>query len=203
MILDAYTEEIKGWSVGDTLSTVYLLAALDMALAGLDSKSGGRTLTHHSDRGVQYASREYVGALRKAGIAISMTENGNPKDNAQTERINGTIKNELLKEMSFGSIGEVRDAVESAVRFYNNERPHMSINMLTPARHRPCPVRYPSVVGVTPTVKIEVQRHGLPVPPSPLRVENGTGRRMALGGIKSHKQYKKTKGGVASPEWIN
>ncbi len=132
LVLDAYTEEIKGWSVGDTLSTVYPLAALDMALKGLDSKSDGRTLTHHSDRGVQYASREYVGALRKAGIAISMTESGNPKDNAQAERINNTIKNELLKDMSFGNIGEVRDAVESAVRFYNNERPHMSINMLTP-----------------------------------------------------------------------
>ncbi len=56
-----------------------------------------------------------------------------PKDNAQAERINNTIKNELFKDMKFNSIGEVRKALKRAISFYNNERPHMSIDMHTPA----------------------------------------------------------------------
>lgn len=67
-----------------------------------------------------------------------MTETGDPKDNAQAERINGTIKNELLKGMRFTDIGQVREAVATAVDFYNNERPHMSINMMTPAQAASC-----------------------------------------------------------------
>ena len=62
-----------------------------------------------------------------------MTETGDPKDNAQAERINGTIKNELLKGMRFTDIGQVREAVATAVDFYNNRRPHMSIGMKTPS----------------------------------------------------------------------
>lgn len=61
-----------------------------------------------------------------------MTENGNPKDNAQTERINNTMKNELLKGKVFYDIKEVKEAVEKAVLFYNTARLHMSINMMTP-----------------------------------------------------------------------
>lgn len=90
-------------------------------------------LIHHSDRGCQYASREYVNTLQEHGIRISMTESGDPKDNAQAERINNTMKNELLKGMTLGSIQEVIGAVAVAVDFYNNRRPHMSLGMKTPA----------------------------------------------------------------------
>ncbi|MCR4910410.1 MAG: IS3 family transposase, partial [Bacteroidales bacterium] len=131
LILDAYTEEIVGWSVGPTLDTTYPLEALDMALRKLDGDAVD--LIHHSDRGCQYASREYVKELREHGIRISMTESGDPKDNAQAERINNTMKNELLKDMVFRSIQEVIAAVAVAVDFYNNRRPHMSIGMKTPA----------------------------------------------------------------------
>ena len=62
-----------------------------------------------------------------------MTESGDPKDDAQAERINNTMKNELLKGMRFMSISEVIAAVTRAVDFYNNERLHMSIDMMTPA----------------------------------------------------------------------
>lgn len=61
-----------------------------------------------------------------------MTESGNPKDNAVAERVNSTIKNELLKGMSFASISEVQKAVILAINFYNEERPHMSLDGLTP-----------------------------------------------------------------------
>lgn len=62
-------------------------------------------LIHHSDRGVQYASFAYTDLLKKYGVKISMTESGNPKDNAVAERVNSTIKNELLKGMSFCKYG--------------------------------------------------------------------------------------------------
>jgi transposase InsO family protein len=61
-----------------------------------------------------------------------MTESGNPKDNPEAERINNTLKNELFKDKEFHDIGEVREAMQAAVPFYNNERPHRSIEMLTP-----------------------------------------------------------------------
>lgn len=132
LILDAYSEEIVGWCVGPTLETAYPLEALKMALKRIEGKEVV-SLIHHSDRGVQYASSEYVRVLEENNIRISMTETGDPKDNAQAERINNTMKNELLKGMRFTSIKEVIAAVARAVDFYNDERPHMSIDMMTPA----------------------------------------------------------------------
>ncbi len=131
LILDAYSEEIVGWSVGPTLDTEYPMEALRMALKRIEGKEVN--LIHHSDRGCQYASREYVNTLRELGIRVSMTESGDPKDNAQAERINNTMKNELLKDKIFHSIGEVIAAVALAVDFYNNRRPHMSIGMMVPS----------------------------------------------------------------------
>ena len=132
LILDAFTEEIIGWSVGPTLETTYPVEALKMALKRLEGMTE-INLIHHSDRGCQYASSEYIQLLRDNSIRISMTETGDPKDNAQAERINNTMKNELLKGMRFTCIEEVIAAVARAVDFYNNERPHMSIDMMTPA----------------------------------------------------------------------
>lgn len=130
LILDAYSEEIVGWSVGATLETTYPLNALKMALKRIEGQVV--KLIHHSDRGCQYASKEYVNLLKDNGIEVSMTESGDPRDNAQAERINNTMKNELLKDKTFRSIDEVIAAVAVAVDFYNNRRPHMSVGMLTP-----------------------------------------------------------------------
>ena len=132
LILDAFTEEITGWSVGATLGTQYPMDALKMALHRIEGKDGIH-LIHHSDRGSQYASNDYVNELISHDIQISMTECGDPKDNAQAERINNTMKNELLKDKLFRNINEVIAAVSVAVKFYNNERPHMSIGMRVPA----------------------------------------------------------------------
>ena len=67
-----------------------------------------------------------------------MTESGDPKDNAVAERQNNTVKNELLKDIKFHSIGELRRALEKAIAFYNNERPHMSLNNMTPCQAASC-----------------------------------------------------------------
>ena len=136
MILDSYSKEIVGWCVGDSLRTEYPLEALKMELKRLDGK--GHNLIHHSDRGTQYASSEYVRLLRDNGIRISMTETGDPRDNAQAERINNTMKNELLKGKTFTSMEEVINEVAKTVNFYNNRRPHMSINNMTPVQAAAC-----------------------------------------------------------------
>lgn len=130
LVMDAYTEEIIGWSVGETLDAVHPIEALRMALKRIEGiAKEDVNLIHHSDRGCQYASGGYVRLLAANGIHVSMTESGDPKENAQAERVNGTMKNELLKGRRFRSVAEVR----AAVAFYNNERPHMSIGMMTPA----------------------------------------------------------------------
>ena len=95
-------------------------------------------LIHHSDRGIQYVSAAYTSLLIEAGIKISMTESGDPKDNAVAERQNNTVKNELLKDIKFHSTSEVGRAIAKAVAFYNNERPHMSLNNMTPSKAASC-----------------------------------------------------------------
>lgn len=140
LIMDAFSHEIIGWAVGPTLETLYPANALKMAfkrLEGLDKEVIAQ-LIHHSDRGLQYASKEYLDLLREFEIKVSMTENGDPKENAMAERINNTVKNELLKGLRFSSIKEVRDALDVAIRFYNTRRPHMSIDMMTPEEAAKC-----------------------------------------------------------------
>jgi transposase InsO family protein len=137
LVTDYYTKEIIGWCVGETLEAKFAIEALNMALSRLNGNPA-KDLIHHSDRGVQYASFDYTDILKENNIKISMTECGDPKDNAVAERVNGIIKNELLMGMSFFSIDEVRRALKVAIDFYNNERPHMSLDWKTPAEAALC-----------------------------------------------------------------
>ena len=137
LVTDYYTKEIIGWCVGETLEAKFAIEALNMALSRLNGNPA-EDLIHHTDRGVQYASYDYTKLLKKHNIKISMTECGDPKDNAVAERVNGIIKNELLMGTSFFSIEEVRKALKVAIDFYNNERPHMSLDWKTPAEAALC-----------------------------------------------------------------
>ena len=137
LVTDYYTKDIIGWCVCETLEAKFAIKALEMALSRLGDRRD-IDLIHHSDRGVQYASYAYTDILRKHNIKISMTECGDPKDNAVAERVNGIVKNELLQGMSFFSIQEVRKALKVAIDFYNNERPHMSLEWKTPAEAALC-----------------------------------------------------------------
>ena len=137
LVTDYYTKEIVGYKVAPTLEAKYAIEALNMALAHGSAYDLSK-LIHHSDRGVQYASYTYTDILKSNGISISMTESGNPKDNAVAERVNNTIKNELLSGMQFSRIDEVRAAVDTAVEFYNNERPHLSLDGMTPREAALC-----------------------------------------------------------------
>ena len=131
IVMDAYSKRILGWCVAPTLEAAYSVKALEMAVKTLP-EGFEDTLIHHSDRGTQYASAAYIKVLNDNRIVPSMTEDGNPKGNAMAERINNTVKNELLHGKTFTGIRQVTDAVRKAVRFYNGERPHSSIDMLTP-----------------------------------------------------------------------
>ena len=137
MITDCYTKEIIAWYVGETMEAWCSVECLMKALETLDTEEV-INLIHHSDRGVQYVSAAYTSLLIDAGIQISMTESGDPKENPVAERQNNTIKNEFFKDIKFHSIGEVRRAMEKAVVFYNNERPHMSLNNMTPRQAASC-----------------------------------------------------------------
>ena len=137
MITDCYTKEIISWYVGETMEAWCSVECLMQAIETLGPNET-INLIHHSDRGVQYVSAAYTSLLVEAGIRISMTESGDPKDNAVAERQNNTVKNELLKDIKFRSIDEVRRALYKAVYFYNNERPHMSLNNMTPRQAASC-----------------------------------------------------------------
>ena len=131
LVTDAYSRKIIGFFVSHDLSTGSTLKALQMAIKA-NMPVNGR-LIHHSDRGSQYCSRAYTKLLKKNGIAISMTQDGNPRDNAIAERVNGILKQELLSK-SYTNINRLRQAVKSAVDVYNHTRPHASIEMMTPGQ---------------------------------------------------------------------
>jgi putative transposase len=129
LITDAYSRKIVGHSLYRDLSARGCVAALRMALRS--SKPDRAALIHHSDRGLQYYSSAYMKVLGPR-VSISMTEKGDPLENAIAERVNGILKDELL-ERRFQSFTEARMKIDEAVSTYNNLRPHLSIDLLTPA----------------------------------------------------------------------
>ena len=102
-----------------------------MALGTIDNYTASR-LIHHSDRGCQYCSDAYVSELKQRNISISMTQSGDPLENAIAERSNGILKVEWLYKMTISSRSECKDVLERIIPFYNTERPHMSIGWQTP-----------------------------------------------------------------------
>jgi len=130
LITDAYSRKIKGYYLSKGLQAEGCVKALKMALSSLNSD---HSLIHHSDRGCQYCSTEYVEQLQSLGIAISMTQNSDPRENAIAERVNGIIKQELL-DSCYSSFDEAKQQIAEAVYIYNNERVHSSLGMLTPVQ---------------------------------------------------------------------
>lgn len=132
LVTDAFSRRIIGYSVSDTLEAKHTIEALRMAI---DNAGGGNLCgtIHHSDRGVQYCCSQYVQMLTNHHIRISMTEDGNPTDNALAERVNGIIKGEFIDPYPTPkNLQEVTAMVETAIRCYNTLRPHLSLNMKTP-----------------------------------------------------------------------
>lgn len=130
-ITDAYSHKIVGYQVAETMETIESMQALQMALSALGAKSH-LNLIHHSDRGIQYCSHAYVKLLQDYNIKISMTENGDPLENAVAERINGIIKEEYLETYDVDNLKDAKGLLKAVVDLYNSERPHMSISNFTP-----------------------------------------------------------------------
>jgi putative transposase len=130
LITDAFSHKIVGHHVANTLETVETVKALKMAIK--DLPDGHIGLTHHSDRGIQYCSNEYVQMLSQYNIQISMTENGDPRENAIAERVNGILKEEYLYDYDVQNLSQARLVLNFVIELYNVERPHMSCNYKTP-----------------------------------------------------------------------
>jgi transposase InsO family protein len=130
LITDAYSHKIVGYQVDETLEAASTLGALKMALKDVIGSVEG--LIHHSDRGLQYCSKEYTDLLKKNNILISMTQEYDPYENAVAERVNGILKEEFGLHEIFENYQNLNKQVTQAITLYNNFRIHMSINMMTP-----------------------------------------------------------------------
>jgi putative transposase len=130
-VKDMATREIVGWSMADHLRGELARDALLMAVR---RRQPPRGLIHHSDRGVQYASRPYRATLARHGIVQSMSRKGNCLDNAPMESFFGTLKTELAHRTSFPTREVARRAIFDYVEtFYNRRRRHSGLGYLTPA----------------------------------------------------------------------
>lgn len=130
LITDAYSRKIVGYSLRRDLSAEGCLKALGMALKNRTTFNG--SLIHHSDRGSQYCCKAYVDLLTENNIAISMTNNGDPYENAIAERVNGILKQEFNLYSSQLSFEATCNWVEKSINAYNQLRPHGSCDYLTP-----------------------------------------------------------------------
>ena len=130
LVTDAYSRKIVGYCLYPTLQKEGPVAALKMALSSLPDTTD--SLIHHSDRGKQYCCDAYINMLTERKVAISMTEKGDPYENALAERVNRTLKEEFLLDKGFGSFELALAAVSKAINTYNTLRPHDSCNRLTP-----------------------------------------------------------------------
>lgn len=130
LIMDLYSRKIVGYHCGNSLDALACVAALRTALADLPND---RYPIHHSDRGCQYCSHEYVQTLQKRHLPISMTEENHCYENSNAERLNGVLKQEYALGTTFRSRQHARRAVDQAVWLYNHRRPHGSLDNHFPA----------------------------------------------------------------------
>jgi transposase InsO family protein len=129
LVSDLFSRAIIGWCLAETLEAAGRIRALKEAYLCL--RGQGRVI-HHSDQGIQYCCHDYVKLLFKWKFRISMTDRGSPSQNAVAERINGTLKTELLLDGTFGCFADAFAATKDAVQIYNHERPHMTLNYQIP-----------------------------------------------------------------------
>jgi len=129
LVTDAYSKQIMGYELCDNMEATSTFKALKMALGMRKYKS---ELIHHSDRGLQYCSKLYTDCLKENGINISMTQNGDPYENAIAERVNGILKEEFGLYDRFENIIQAKELARQSIEIYNKIRPHLSCSMFTP-----------------------------------------------------------------------
>jgi transposase InsO family protein len=129
LLTDMYSRKIVGWSVSSSLSIEGSVDALKKALRENPLQN---SLIHHSGRGVQYCSHQYVEILKRRSISISMTEENHCYENAMAERVNGILKDEYLLDRTFNDLIHAQKACKEAVMLYNTRRPHWALKFKTP-----------------------------------------------------------------------
>jgi len=129
LITDMYSRKIVGYDISDSLELAGCLRALKRALRTARPAAG---LVHHSDRGIQYCSNQYVSELDKRKIRISMTEENHCYENAMAERVNGILKDEFYLDQCFFSTDHACIAAKNAIEIYNSKRLHLSFGYKTP-----------------------------------------------------------------------
>ena len=142
MITDAFSRKIMGFNISDSMSAEECLKALKMAIK--ERLYPSQKIIHHSDRGLQYCSKEYVDTALNSNIDMSMTESSSPYDNALAERMNRTIKEEFNLFIKMKSKRQVFEIVKKSVMIYNSYRPHLSLKLFTPNDIH----KNPSLMGV-------------------------------------------------------
>ncbi len=128
LITDAYSRKIVGFHVSDDMRVTSAVVALQKAI---DQKPADAIVIHHSDRGLQYCSNEYVALLKQHHARISMTKNGNPYENAMAERVNGILKTELISD-SYPDLKTAMQHISRCITVYNYRRVHSSLNWQIP-----------------------------------------------------------------------
>jgi len=129
LITDLYSRKIVGYDISDSLDLAGCLWALKKALRHARPAT---ELVHHSDRGFQYCSNQYVDELIKHGILFSMTEKNHCYENAIAERVNGILKDEFYLDQCFYSTYHAYNAAKNAIGIYNSKRLHLSLGYKTP-----------------------------------------------------------------------
>ena len=128
LITDAYSRKIVGFHVSDDMRVTSAIVALQKAI---DQKPADAIVIHHSDRGLQYCSNDYVALLQQHHARISMTQNGDPYENAMAERVNGILKTELISD-SYPDLKLAMQHIARCITVYNYRRVHSSLNWQIP-----------------------------------------------------------------------
>ncbi len=130
VIMDRFSRKIVGAHISDSLETETCLEALTEALGDLPVD---RHPIHHSDRGCQYCSHQYVNRLQERGLRVSMTQELHCYENAHAERVIGIIKQEYGLDATFRTKAQAYTAFRQAIEIYNHQRPHTALGYQTPA----------------------------------------------------------------------
>jgi transposase InsO family protein len=144
VVLDAFSRRVIGWALDRSLQDDLAITALQMAFRRRTPAAG---LTHHSDRGVQYASNDYTDLLKHHGVRISMSRRGNPYDNATCESFMKTLKYEEVYRQEYRDLADARASIDRFIeKIYNGKRLHSALGYRPPIEfERSLPV--PSAAG--------------------------------------------------------